>query len=301
MFRSETEPPKAIIVQPLQGLANRLRVLASAAITAKRAGRTLYLDWRADERCGAGWNDLFQNEIPGFPGPWSPSVRVYQKEPVNFSQPGPGDLVDDAEDIVVVRTYFSFKPRNMSMREHLREKAEFYRGLVPVAEVREPLDELQERHFQGRRVVGVHIRRSDLVVAGDPSRFVSPTSMFVERMRRLAEQWPDVMFFLSTDDSEDKDRLFAELPGRVFTYSKTEIRRDTVEGIRDALVDWLALSKTMLVIRSAGTSFSREAAVLGGVPIEAIKRPLWPYTRYRFWAEKLGRGMRVAGRMYWGA
>jgi len=49
------------------GLANRLRVLASAALAAKESDRRLVIDWKASDDCGAEWLDLFKDpsEIDG--------------------------------------------------------------------------------------------------------------------------------------------------------------------------------------------------------------------------------------------
>jgi hypothetical protein len=43
------------------GLANRLRVVASAALAAKDTGRRLVIDWKSSEDCGADWLDLFMD------------------------------------------------------------------------------------------------------------------------------------------------------------------------------------------------------------------------------------------------
>lgn len=45
------------------GLANRLRVLASAALAASDSGRILVIDWKPDSGCGAEWLDLFEDPV----------------------------------------------------------------------------------------------------------------------------------------------------------------------------------------------------------------------------------------------
>jgi len=80
--------------------------------------------------------------------------------------------------------------------------------------VRKDWPHLRTRYFDTHPVIGVHIRRTDLnrVLAGDRSHYVSPTSLFIGRMRHLLATCPDAMFFLSTDDRQEEERILAELP-----------------------------------------------------------------------------------------
>jgi hypothetical protein len=289
-------PPRRLVVQPLGGLANRLRVVASAAIAAAAGGRELRLRWTIDGACGADWSELFENPIARADGAPSAEARRYDRGPVNFAVPGPGDAADDPEPVVEIATFFQFKPRAMPMASFLAAKAAFYRSLTPVAPVRRALEELIAREFAGRPVVGVHIRRTDLVLAGTPPAVISPTARFLRRMRERVAAEPATRFFLATDDREEEERLAATFPGRVFTHPKRSLDRARVEALQDALVDWLALGRCDRILRSAGTSFSREAALAGGVPRETIRRPLWPYDRPRFWLEALRRRLAVVRR-----
>jgi hypothetical protein len=287
---------RVLIVHPLGGLGNRLRVVASAVVTAAAAGRDVVLDWPVDEACGAAWGDLFENRFPPLVGALPAGTRVFEKEPVNFPRPGPGDAARDPAPVVLVKTCFNFRPRAMAMERFLAAKATFYRSLLPVAPVARRLADLADAGLAGNRAVGVHIRRHDLILVGETPHTISPTARFVARMRRLVEDDPEVVFFVATDDGEEERSLRDEFPGRVLSHPKAEVRRDTVDCMRDALVDWLALARTRLILRSAGTSFSREAAVAGGVPRETIKRPLWPYDRPRYWAEAFRRRVAVVSR-----
>jgi len=289
-------PRRRLVVRPLGGLANRLRVLASAAITAAAGGRELRLHWSVDAHCGADWAELFDDPIPRDDEPLPAGARRYGRGPVNFAVPGPGDAADDPAPVVEVATYFQFKPRAMPMARFLAEKAAFYRALTPVESVRRALDGLAATALATRPVVGVHVRRADLVLAGTPPQEISPTARFVRRMGELVAADPATRFFVATDDVDEEARLRAAFPGRVVTHPKRSLARDRREALQDALVDWLALARTDLILRSAGSSFSREAAVAGGVPRETIRRPLWPYDRPRFWREALARRLAVIGR-----
>ena len=291
---------KCLIVAPLFGLANRLRVVASASIISDLTHRKLFLDWKADETCGARWSDLFENHIPEYKCESDQVVRCYENKINNFESPGPGDLVYDSANIIKVKTCFNFKPPWMAMDSYFEKKSQFYRRLIPVEPVRKTLEELKKKYFINNRVVGVHIRRADFMLAGAPPHFVSPTDLFIERIRQLIKIHPSAIFFLSTDDLKEQRVFLDEFKEKVFCAPKREVRRNDVAGIREALVDWIALSESCLILRSAGTSFSREAALVNQIPRETIKRPFWPYNRYRYWKEAFRRQLHLFKKRHFG-
>jgi len=280
---------RLLIVEPEGGLANRLRVVASAATTAAACGRELRLRWKVDGACGARWDELFESRIPEFVGGLPAGSSVYEKMPRSLAVADLGACAVDPAPVVLVHTCFDFRPRSMSTSSALAERASFYRSLVPVASVRRELAELLASHFDGRPIVGVHVRRGDLHLAGDAASAVSPTTLFVERMRRLVVADAATAFFLSSDDPHEEEALRRAFPGRVFLHPKTDRDRASAVALREALVDWLALARTRLILRSAGSSFSREAALAGNVPYQSVKRRLWPYDRPRYWVEALQR------------
>ncbi len=118
------------------------------------------------------------------------------------------------------------------------------------------------------RVVGVHIRRGD----NEASIQVSPLDLFVARMQREVEQYPEVRFFLATDDPATEREVLERFPGRVTVRAK-ELSRTRTSGVQDALVDLLILSKCPLILGSYWSSFSQMAAELGGRMLETVRTP----------------------------
>lgn len=55
-----TSASRMMVVEPMNGLANRLRTLASAAALSRRHGRHLLVIWRTDVHCGARFRALFE-------------------------------------------------------------------------------------------------------------------------------------------------------------------------------------------------------------------------------------------------
>jgi len=120
----------------------------------------------------------------------------------------------------------------------------------------------------GGRVVGVHIRRGD----NEASVQVSPLDLFLARMRRETKEYPQVRFFLATDDPACEQAVMAEFPGRVTVRDK-DLSRTRTRGVQDALVDLLVLSKCPLILGSYWSSFSQTAAELGGGNLETVRTP----------------------------
>jgi hypothetical protein len=139
-----------------------------------------------------------------------------------------------------------------------------FKDFTPVREILDIIDRVTDE-FTGD-TVGVHIRRTDNSAAIRNS----PVELFINRMKDVEQDNPKSTFFLATDDMETENHIKGLFPGRVFTYDK-EIARNKESGIRDAVVDLYALSRTAKVLGSYWSSFSHTAAEIGGIPEETIK------------------------------
>lgn len=125
---------------------------------------------------------------------------------------------------------------------------------APVYEVRDKINTYVQR-FSTNAVVGMHIRRTD----NKESIRQSPLSLFIEKGKEELKLHPDLMIFLATDSEDVKRELKAVFGNRIITSEK-EASRDSVEGIRDGIVDLWALASCRRIYGSAGSSFSQMAA-----------------------------------------
>lgn len=115
--------------------------------------------------------------------------------------------------------------------------------------------------------IGLHIRRTDHQQAIDES----PLELFTEAIDREANRHEDLCIYLATDDEATKSALRSRYGNRVI-MSESEATRDSTSGIRDALVEMFALSRTRHIYGSAGSTFSPIAACLGNTPISILQR-----------------------------
>lgn len=267
---------KRLTVVPQGGLCNRLRVILSAmALSRSFREGFVCVDWAVDDECKAAFSDLFEPfEEENFrvrPRRWlniPPSRRnmhvqemcrrlVYDAQLVNYSYRQDEKALAAALQRgrkVYVSTCYEIAPLPSAL----------FRALRPERELESEVEELAAGF--GDCMVGVHIRRTD----NKQSRKVSTDDDFRRAMNREIETQPGTLFFLATDDLELKMTLQEEFPGRIMMQHVADVRRDTLGGMRQAVVDLFCLSRTQKVLGSYYSSFSETAAEIGGIPLEVV-------------------------------
>jgi len=110
--------------------------------------------------------------------------------------------------------------------------------------------------------IGLHIRRTD----NQQSIADSPVELFFDVVDRQLAQYSDLHVYLATDDEPTKT-LFRQHYGadRIQT-APSAATRDSVAGIREALIEMLLLARTSHVYGSAGSTFSEMAVKLHYTP-----------------------------------
>lgn len=111
-----------------------------------------------------------------------------------------------------------------------------------------------------RSVVGVHIRRTDLV---DGIRD-SPTAAFIRHMQDELNRNSAVSFFLCTDSPEVEEQLRHHFGTRIQSSPKRALLRERPQAIEDAVVDLFALSRCGRILGTRHSSFSSTAAQIDG-------------------------------------
>ena len=76
-------------------------------------------------------------------------------------------------------------------------------------------------------------------------------------------------------DEENLTHFFGHyqkaFPGRIVAQPVQSVRRDTLAGMQDAVVDLFCLSRTRKLLGSYWSSFSDMAAELSGIPLQIVK------------------------------
>ena len=137
------------MVYPKNGLANRLRALASASIFAECTNRILYLNWLPSRDCNVEWDELFLNPIRCHPLPVSNfqvGINLYDDTviPISWYREIPCLPVQDEPGLVAVHTCRNFRPKEMTNEAYEEAKSLFYRDLRPVDTVQKAISDISK-------------------------------------------------------------------------------------------------------------------------------------------------------------
>ena len=272
-----------LIVRPLGGLANRIRVIKAAQSYANKYAARLIIIWDKDNVLNAKYEDCFE-----------PIDRV---KVINISYSGHSSLHIARKKIIhrlyllIIKLSSQIQVYDLEVRNHLNEEkgprieepffiklARDYRKVY--------IQTCYEFHYQRDHffipikksivqkcrtlilhsdMIGVHVRRGDNLM----SHKYSPLDLFIKKMDENIGVDPSTTFYVSTDSNEVYETLKQIFGDKVYTAA-TVRSRDTLKGIQSALLDFYCLSKCKKILGSYDSSFSEIAAKMGKIPLEVI-------------------------------
>ncbi|MBR1732288.1 MAG: hypothetical protein IJ729_00895 [Alloprevotella sp.] len=268
---------KRLTVVPIGGLCNRLRVVLSA-LSLARSDRDVRVrvEWAKNSECKAAFTDLFlpvkeenfcitRRRILHIPDrrrnlhiPMRLRSFFYDAQYADFhleKHPPIGTLLKPDTHIYLSTCYEIFSSSPYA-------KAHVELALRP--ELQQRVDCLAECFSPD--TVGVHIRRGDHAL----SIRTSPTEAFIAAMEAEVAENAATSFFLATDDKALKTTLQAAFPGRIFIQDTALLRRNSLAGMQEAVVDLWCLARTKKILGSYWSSFSGTAAEIGQIPLQII-------------------------------
>jgi len=254
-----------IIIKPVGGLCNRLRVIDSAIALAVNYKIKLHIIWELNQACNCKFSDLFI-----VPGEIDRLTEIENKFVITFL------------NIFLPRYYYYFnnkKIANLKNQEdgietllthktvYIKTCERFYNGsaffnLIP----REAIQNIIGS-YKKENMIGIHVRRTD----NTHSIINSPIEKFIEYMKNEIASDNDVYFFLSTDDPSVEILFQKELPNRIVTHAKESLDRNNPLAIQDAVIDLYSLANCSKIIGSYWSSFSDIASELKGIEKVIIK------------------------------
>ena len=262
-----------VIIQPSGGLCNRMRVINSSLELAKRKNTKLLVLWYCADELNAPFESLFlptkEFQVINFKS--LKDLRKLWYQLTSRTRINNEDIENHTTDGTLDQDYFNSirLPAYLFTWEHFYPADEYFRLFRPTAALQERIDAVTE-HFT-KDMVSVHIRRTDQI----NSIAYSKTENFIELMNREIEENPDVRFFLATDDKDEEALLRKTFPGRIVSNENRTLRRDSLDGMYDALLDLYCLAACKKIIGSYCSSFTDTAAALGNIPklIAGVDQP----------------------------
>lgn len=273
-----------LLINPIGGLANRMRSIASGVSLAEKMNLDYRIVWPVNKDLNCEYEVLFSS-LPGMceveslspfeelwmydtprkknlylagllqTGRWG--AKITDKAIVARYLEDPSLLEETVRSVhgtVMIRSgliYFPFGD-------------DLYRSLfVPRKDF---VVDAERRLGEKKKFIGLHIRRTDNAIAIK----YSPLELFTEAMEKEITADRDVKFYLATDDDGVKEQLTAIYGDRVI-FSDLTAERNTQSGIKEALTEMLTLSMCRKIYGSYWSSFSEAAAMLGEKPFIQLK------------------------------
>jgi hypothetical protein len=134
---------------------------------------------------------------------------------------------------------------------------------IPTKEIQIIIDSIRDKFSS--HVVGVHIRRTDNIEA------IKRNSVedFKSRINQELVYNPETKFYLATDSNEVKKDLIHTYGEKIIKH-EASLHRDSLQGMKDSVVDLWCLSSTKYIIGSFHSSFSELASELGEIELIII-------------------------------
>ncbi len=251
-----------LIIQPIGGLCNRMRAINSALVLAKKQGKKLKVIWNVNAELGCPFEELFEStdafSVMNIYSKWNLRKLFFQftrkrigNDEIRANR-NPNGLTEEFQQTLN-------QPLYIATEEHFFECHD-YSSFVPTEEIQNRIQALTSSY--GSHNVGVHIRRTD----NKPAIGKSSTQSFIQSMEREISLYPDTKFYLATDDLSEEANLRRLFPGRIISNETRDLSRDSVTGIKDALLDLMCLAHTDKIIGSYFSSFTDIAADWNQIP-----------------------------------
>lgn len=251
-----------LIIQPIGGLCNRIRAINSAMVLAKKRGEKLTVIWNINSELGCPFEELFQKtdafSVINIHSKWNLKKLFYQ---FTRKRIGNEDIRANRDSHGLTDAYIRTLGSSLyiATEEHFFECHD-YSAFSPTKELTNRINALTSSFAEHN--VGVHIRRTD----NRPAIGKSSTQAFVASMQKELAEHPDTMFYLATDDFKEEEYMRRVFPGHILSNETRDLSRDSIAGIKDALLDLMCLAATDKIIGSYFSSFTDIAADIQGIP-----------------------------------
>ena len=262
------------------GLGNRMRVAAAAYTMSERTGLPMRVLWVAQWGMPCRFDNLFSpccQAATGFTLRDAEGMERWlyaRSRPANLYIPR---IVQKLRFSNIIRSpqiyhlnqagfdYETWFRRGSNLMFAYRHFCEWTPELlsmlfIPLPCISSAADSLCEPFTS--HTIGCHIRRTD----NRQSIEESPTELFIETLDRECDSHSDIRIFLATDDEPTKQLLLQRYGASRLIVHHHHATRNNADGIRDALTEMIALSRTSCIYGTAGSTFSEIAALWGSIP-----------------------------------
>lgn len=250
------------------GLCNRLRGIVAAYNYAKEYEQKLTVIWEQNVNCNMKFKDIFlvEVDIPCKIKDFNAMGQGVKYKIIHGINKFRIQCMKMKSGIVMMQTVDveQLQKRRMPKNMYISTCYQWYgENNFQIFKLKPQIEEKISLLEQmcGKNCVGVHIRRTDHVRCMEES----PTDKFIEKMK---EESADTVFFVATDDAEERTNLINIFGQNRILYQKdAELSRKSENGMEHAVIDLFMLSRTKKILGSSGSSFSEVAGLLGNTEV----------------------------------
>lgn len=254
---------------PTAGLCNRMNAILCAIISYEQYKIPTEIYWEKTSDCYAEFSDLF--EPLDHPNLQVKTLKKFYLKPGGKKQLYLPNLL---RKLIFDVSYNGTQIANKKLSETCKDKKKIYitsynlftpippikfkvtQYFRPQKELAQKINEIVQGQFS-MNTIGIHIRRTDNLLAIKNS----PIENFIQIMDAEISNNPNTNFYLATD-SEDVKRYFIERYGQKIITSTNSLNRNTLEGMRNAIIDLYCLGNTKKIIGSHSSTYSIMASKL---------------------------------------
>jgi len=273
---------KQLTLVPEGGLCNRIYAITSAIGFAKNHNLHLTVIWFKDWGMGAGFHDLFtlfqtvENVKIKNAGFWDFFKYAKPREGNFFIPKLYQKLKFDTvyfwyKEHVSVEKWYNFNTdANKFYLFHCQKfygDCEFLKLLSPVDSIQKRINE--QLKLLSLHTIGIHIRRADLTLAITHS----PLFEFIERMQQEIKADPEINFYVASDSPEEKKKLINTFGSRIISV-ENNLKRNTKDGVIDALIELHTLASTKKIYGSFQSSYSLLASEINNIPLDIVQNDI---------------------------
>ena len=237
-----------LILEPVNGLMNRFRSIASAKILSEFTNRDFMLNWKPEYVCNIGISDLVEDGFFNIGYDLNRHDCYYHSGPEKGSeQPFVQDMISTEQETIYLLAGGNFIPTGMSISDFNNKKSDFYKSIPFVDRIKNESNEFISKNSD---YIGIHLRYTDRIE-------YSPNIEYVENI--ISSN--DTNIFICSDDRSILNDLKSKFGDKILTYNITNLNRSSADGSQQSIIEWLLLANSKKIYYSTGSSYSYEACI----------------------------------------
>lgn len=263
---------KTLVLIPVGGLCNRLRVIACAYALCRDTGQNLIVYWNINESLGCDSNCIFSNSEK------FKIVNVYENRLARWVSRMYFKMQKESKKVTFYEDCKAYEKVKRESHHDGREYTLTSKTIIYTCDVFYHMDfsyitwnsQLKDEAYRiagsNAEYIGVHIRRTDHAEAIE----YSTDEKFDRIIGKLVQQKKKI--YLATDDVSLCRKIVNKYGSDRFIYNHdNDRRRDDKRGMMNACIDVINLSGATMIYGSYQSSFSELAAKVGDIPLVIVQ------------------------------